>query len=108
MDVLRAELKIEGGIDARRIDEQRLLVIQIVRVRAGPGVRVSEREEISFALLVAELANQKQVMPRICQPIVSGPLELVLASLLIARFRAEVLDVAVGDVGDRRLAECAL
>jgi hypothetical protein len=77
-------------------------------VRPGTAAAVLERKEVPLEALVAQLARVEEVGPLIRQPVVARAFEFVGFSLLIASLRAEVLDVAVADVGNEGLAERAL
>src|SRR2546429_222119 len=82
-----------------RIQEQGLLIAQVVRARAGAPPAVFERKEVPLAALVAQLTSIEEVGPLVRQPVIARAFEYVRFPLLAAGLRAEVLDIAVADMG---------
>src|SRR6185437_8434766 len=91
-----------------RVHERRLLVREGVLVGAGPLRRVLEREGVLLVALVADLAGEEEVLPRVREPVVPRAPERVLGALAKAGLGPEVLDVSIGDVRHLGLAERAL
>jgi hypothetical protein len=76
-------------------------------VRHGTPCGIFEREDVLLVPLVADLAREVEVGPLVGEPVVARPAERLLGPLLIAALGPEVLDVAVVDVGELRLAEAS-
>jgi hypothetical protein len=89
------------------IDEQRFLLPDPSAVVHGSVLGVGKREQILFEPLVANLAGEEEVRPRVGKPEIARPAERVVLFLLEPSLGPKMLNVSETDGCHVRLAKRA-